>query len=91
LERLLAFIDVFADPSKVREISGNLARLPNVEELYETGDSLFSVVSEANVEEIRKFLNGKVRNIPGVRCGLTYFVLDARRDVRKGSRRPSSQ
>ena len=85
MERLLAFVDVLTDPSRIHEISGQLAGLPNVEELYETSEFIVSLVSGANVEEIREFLNGKVRKMPGVRSAVTYFVLDSRLDIRNGS------
>ena len=91
LERLLAFVNVFTETSNVREVSVILGGLSNVEELYETGESLVSIVSAANIEEIRDFVNGKVRKIPGIKSAVTCIVLDAHKRLRNGSGRLTSQ
>jgi DNA-binding Lrp family transcriptional regulator len=63
-----------------------LSKLPNVEELYEvTGEfDIVSLVSAADIEEFRDFLNNKVMKIRGVKSTVTSIVLNAPKGPRNG-------
>ena len=77
----------------MNEVLGTLARLPNVEDLYEvSGDfDIVSLVSAANIEEIRDLPNNKVRKIPGIKSAMTSIILNAKRDLTNSPQMPTSQ
>jgi DNA-binding Lrp family transcriptional regulator len=68
------------------EVIQALSKLPNVEELYEvTGEfDIVSLVSAADIEEFRDFLNNKVMKIKGVKSTVTSIVLHAPKGPRNG-------
>jgi len=54
-----------------------LAKLPNIEELYEvTGEfDIAALVSAADIEEFRDFLNDQILKIDGVKSTVTSIVM----------------
>ena len=93
LPRLLAFIDIFVESPALDDVVQALAKLPNVEELYEvTGEfDIVSLVSAADIEEFRDFLKNKILKIPGIKSTVTSIVLNAPKGPRNGARVAISQ
>jgi DNA-binding Lrp family transcriptional regulator len=68
------------------EVVTALARLPNIEQLYEvTGKSdIVSLVSGTDMNEIRDLLKNDIRKIPGIRNVSTSIVLNSPKTIRSG-------
>lgn len=86
LARLLAFVDIFVESPALNDVVKALKELPNVEELYEvTGEfDVVTLVSTADIEEFRDFLNNKILKIKGVKSTVTSIVLSAPKGPRNG-------
>ena len=86
LARLLAFVDIFVESPALNDVVKALKQLPNVEELYEvTGEfDVVTLVSTADIEEFRDFLNNKILKIKGVKSTVTSIVLSAPKGPRNG-------
>jgi DNA-binding Lrp family transcriptional regulator len=91
LARLLAFVDIFVESPILDEVVKALKQLPNVEELYEvTGEfDIVTLVSAADIEEFREFLNNKILKIKGVKSTVTSIVLSAPKGPRNGAQAAS--
>ena len=79
-------MDIFVESATMDDVIQALSKLPNVEELYEvTGEfDVVSLVSAADIEEFRDFLNNKVMKIKGVKSTVTSIVLNAPKGPRNG-------
>ena len=95
MSRLLAFIDIFVDSPTMDEVVVALAKLENLEELYEvTGEfDIVTLVSAADIEEFRDILKNKIMKIKGVRSTVSSVVLKAHKGPRleNGDQRSSSR
>ena len=79
MHQMHAFVNVFVESHLMDEVVQELAKVSNVEELYEvTGEfDLVTLVSAADIEEFREVLNHKIMNIKGVRSTVSSIVLQA--------------
>lgn len=84
LSRLLAFVDIFVESPNMDDVISELARLPNMEELYEvTGEfDIVSLVSASDIEEFRDILKNKIMKIKGVKSTVSSIVLHAHKGPR---------
>jgi len=87
LTRLLAFVDIFVESPTLDDVVQALAKLPNVEELYEvTGEfDVVTLVSCEGIEEFRDLLKNKILKIKGVKSTVTSIVLSAPKGPRNGA------
>jgi len=86
LARLLAFVDIFVESATLDDVVKALAKLPDVEELYEvTGEfDIVSLVSATDMEGFRDLLKNKILKIRGVKSTVTSIVLNAPKGPRNG-------
>jgi DNA-binding Lrp family transcriptional regulator len=79
LARFLAFVDIFVESSLMDDVVAALARLENLEELYEvTGEfDIVTLLSAADIEEFREVLKNKIMKIKGVKSTVSSVVLKA--------------
>jgi DNA-binding Lrp family transcriptional regulator len=84
MSRLLAFVDIFVESPYMDEVVQELARLPNMEELYEvTGEfDIVSLVSASDIEEFRDVLKNKIMKIKGVKSTVSSIVLHSHKGPR---------
>lgn|SRR5487761_61333 len=84
MARLLAFVDVFVESSSMDDVIQELAKLPNMEELYEvTGEfDIVSMVSASDIEEFRDILKNKIMKIKGVKSTVSSIVLHSHKGPR---------
>ena len=82
----MAFVDIFVESPTLDDVVTALKQLPSVEELYEvTGEfDIVTLVSAADIDEFRDFLNNKILKIKGVRSTVTSIVLSAPKGPRNG-------
>src|SRR2546427_13296977 len=74
---LLAFVDIFVESARMDEVVQSLAKLDNIEELYEvTGEfDIVTLVSADDIEEFRDVLKNRIMKIKGVESTVTSIVL----------------
>src|SRR5213595_1127538 len=74
---LLAFVDIFVESAHMDEVVQALAKLDNIEELYEvTGEfDIVTVVSASDIEEFRDVLKNKIMKVKGVKSTVSSIVL----------------
>ncbi len=84
MARLLAFIDIFVEAPSLDDVVRELAKIPNVEELYEvTGEfDIVVLVSAADIEEFRDLLKNKIMKINGVKSTVTSIALHTHKGPR---------
>ncbi len=78
-EKLIAFVDIFVESSKMDDVLASLSMLENLEELYEvTGEfDLITLVSASDIEQFRDILKNKIMKINGVKSTVSSIVLKA--------------
>ena len=81
---LLAFVDIFVDSPHMDDVVEALAKLDNIEELYEvTGEfDIVTIVEADDIEEFRDVLKNKIMKIKGVKSTVSSIVLK----IHKGPR-----
>lgn len=74
---MLAILNLFVESKKLESVADELAKLPNIRDLYEvTGEyDLVAVVTVENALDFRRFLKDKVLKIDGVKSTVTSIVL----------------
>src|SRR5436309_3857640 len=74
---LLAFVDIFVESAHMDEVVQALAKLDNIEELYEvTGEfDIVTLVLADDIEEFRDVLKNKIMKIKGVKSTVSSIVL----------------
>ncbi|HMK94225.1 MAG TPA: Lrp/AsnC ligand binding domain-containing protein [Candidatus Limnocylindrales bacterium] len=79
MPRLLAFVDIFVESPEMDSVICELAKLDNLEELYEvTGEfDIVTMVSAPDIEEFREILKNKIMKIKGVKSTVSSIVLKA--------------
>ncbi len=84
MPRLFAFVDIFVESPEMDNVVSALAKLKNLEELYEvTGEfDIVTLVSATDIEEFRDVLKNKIMKIKGVKSTVSSVVLK----VHKGPR-----
>jgi DNA-binding Lrp family transcriptional regulator len=88
LPRLLAFIDIFVESAEMDKVVAALAKLENLEELFEvTGEfDIVTLFSASDIEEFRDILKNKVMKIKGVKSTVTSIILKTHKGPRPRSR-----
>lgn len=81
---LLAFVDIFVESPHMDEVVQALAKLDNVEELYEvTGEfDIVTLVQADDIEEFRDVLKNKIMKIRGVKSTVSSIVLKTHKGAR---------
>src|SRR5947208_16904261 len=74
---LLAFVDIFVESAHMDEVVQSLAKLDNIEELYEvTGEfDIVTLVSADDIEEFRDVLKNRIMKIKDVKSSVSSIVL----------------
>src|SRR2546428_12597076 len=77
MSRLLAFVDIFVESAEMDNVVSALAKLENLEELYEvTGEfDIVTLVSASDIEEFRDVLKNRIMKIKGVKSTVSSIVL----------------
>jgi DNA-binding Lrp family transcriptional regulator len=78
-QRFEASVNLFVDPSQKEQVIEALAKLENIEEIYDVKGEfdIVSIVSASSVEEFRNLLQEKINKIKGVKSTITSVVLKA--------------
>jgi DNA-binding Lrp family transcriptional regulator len=81
---LLAFVDIFVESPHMDEVVQSLAKLENIEELYEvTGEfDIVTLVVADDIEEFRDVLKNKIMKIRGVKSTVSSIVLKTHKGAR---------
>jgi DNA-binding Lrp family transcriptional regulator len=81
---LLAFVDIFVDSPHMDEVVQALAKLDNIEELYEvTGEfDIVTIVQADDIEQFRDVLKNKIMKIRGVKSTVSSIVLKTHKGPR---------
>lgn len=81
---LLAFVDIFVDSPHMDDVVQALAKLDNIEELYEvTGEfDIVTIVEADDIEEFRDVLKNKIMKIKGVKSTVSSIVLKTHKGPR---------
>jgi DNA-binding Lrp family transcriptional regulator len=84
LSRFFAFVDIFVESAEMDSVVSELAKLKNLEELYEvTGEfDIVTVISAGDIEEFREVLKSQIMKIKGIKSTVSSVVLK----VHKGPR-----
>ena len=79
MHEMHAFIDIFVESSLMDQVVEALAKVPDVEELYEvTGEfDIIVLVYAKGIEELRDILNNRILKIPGIKSTVSSIVLKA--------------
>jgi DNA-binding Lrp family transcriptional regulator len=79
MHEIHAFVDIFVESQLMDDVVEALAKLSNVEELYEvTGEfDIVTLVSAKDIEEFRNTLKNEIMKIPGVKSTVSSIVLQA--------------
>jgi DNA-binding Lrp family transcriptional regulator len=81
---LLAFVDIFVESPHMDDVVQSLAKLENIEELYEvTGEfDIVTLVVADDIEEFRDVLKNKIMKIRGVKSTVSSIVLKTHKGAR---------
>lgn len=81
---LLAFVDIFVESAHMDDVVEALAKLDNIEELYEvTGEfDIVTLVQADDIEEFRDVLKNKIMKIRGVKSTVSSIVLKTHKGPR---------
>ena len=84
---LLAFVDIFVESAHMDEVVQALAKLDNIEELYEvTGEfDIVTLVLADDIEEFRDVLKNRIMKIKGVKSTVSSIVLKTHKGARASS------
>src|SRR5256886_16531721 len=84
---LLAFVDIFLESTHMDQGVQALAKLDNIEELYEgTGEfDIVTLVLADDIEEFRDVLKNKIMKIKGVKSTVSSIVLKTHKGARISS------
>jgi len=77
MNRLLASVNIFVEPSQKDKVLTALAELKNIEEIYEVAGEydIVSLVSASCLEEFRDVLQKKIMKIKGIKSTITTIIL----------------
>jgi DNA-binding Lrp family transcriptional regulator len=77
MNRLLASVNIFVEPSQKDQVLVALAKLNNIEEIYEVAGEydIVSLVSASCLEEFRDVLQKKIMKIQGIKSTITTIIL----------------
>jgi DNA-binding Lrp family transcriptional regulator len=79
MNRLLASVNIFVDPSQKAQVVTALSELNNIEEVYEVAGEydIVSLVSASCIEEFRDVMHKKIMKIKGIKSTVSSIVLKA--------------
>jgi DNA-binding Lrp family transcriptional regulator len=77
MNRLLASVNIFVEPSQKDRVLSALGELKNIEEIYEVAGEydIVSLVSASCLEEFRDILQKKIMKIAGIKSTITTIIL----------------
>jgi DNA-binding Lrp family transcriptional regulator len=83
-------VDIFVESPEMDNVVNALAKLPNIEELYEvTGEfDVVTLVATADIEEFRDILKNKILKIKGVKSTVSSIVLHSYKGPRSNGDNP---
>jgi DNA-binding Lrp family transcriptional regulator len=85
-------VDIFVDSPSMDDVVQALAKLENLEELYEvTGEfDIVTLVSASDIEEFRDVLKNRIMKIKGVKSTVSSIVLHSYKGPRCNDQQPGS-
>ena len=91
--RFEASVNIFVDPTQKAQIMDALAKVENIEDIYEVKRKfdIVSIVSASSIEEFRNVLHKKIMNIKGVQSTIVSVVLKPHKHAVKNIQMPKSQ
>ena len=77
MNRLLASVNIFIEPSQKDHVLVALGEVKNIEEIYEVAGEydIVSLVSASCLEEFRDVLQKKIMKIKGIKSTITTIIL----------------
>jgi DNA-binding Lrp family transcriptional regulator len=77
MNRLLASVNIFVEPSQKKQVVMALSELNSIEEVYEVAGEydIVSLVSASCIEEFRDVLLKKIMKIKGIKSTITTIIL----------------
>ncbi|MGA3289240.1 MAG: Lrp/AsnC ligand binding domain-containing protein [Candidatus Bathyarchaeia archaeon] len=84
MNRLLASVNMFVEPSQKDQVLAALAKLNNIEEIYEVAGEydIVSLVSASCLEEFRDVLQKKIMKTKGIKSTITTIILQPHKGPR---------
>ena len=84
MNRLLASVNIFVEPSQKAQLLTALGELKNIEEIYEVAGEydIVSLVSASCLEEFRDVLQKKIMKIKGIKSTITTIILQPHKGPR---------
>ncbi len=84
MNRLLASVNIFVEPSQKDYVLTALAELKNIEEVYDVAGEydIVSLVSASCVEEFRDVLHKKIMKIKGIKSTIVTIILQPHKGPR---------
>jgi DNA-binding Lrp family transcriptional regulator len=79
MNRLLASVNIFVEPSQKEHVVVALSELNSIEEIYEVAGEydIVSLVSASCLEEFRDVLQKKIMKIKGIKSTITTIILES--------------
>ena len=79
MNRLLASVNIFVEPSQKEHVVAALSELNSIEEIYEVAGEydIVSLVSASSLEEFRDVLQKKIMKIKGIKSTITAIILES--------------
>jgi DNA-binding Lrp family transcriptional regulator len=92
LSRILATVGIYVDPAKKQEVLAGLAKLENMDELYEVAGEydILSLVSASCLEELRETLQNRILKIKGINCIIANIILKPHKACTKLQKNPAT-
>ncbi len=92
MSRVLASVNIFVDSSELDHVITALAKLPNIEEVYEVAGEydIVSVVSASCMEELRDILHKSIMKIKGVKSTITTIVMQSHKGPKCQAKKPQT-
>ena len=77
MNRILASVNIFVEPSQKEHVVAALSELNSIEEIYEVAGEydIVSLVSASSLEEFRDVLQKKIMKIEGIKSTVSSIVL----------------
>lgn len=84
MNRFVASVNIFVQPSEKKNVLTALSKLEDIEEVYELSGEfdIVSIVSASGLEEFRDLLQKKIMKIKGVRSTITTVILQKHKGVK---------
>lgn len=84
MSKFLASVNIFADSTEIDNVVYALARLDNIEEVYEVAGEydIVTLVSAATLEEFRDVLQKQIMKIKGVKSTISTIILQPHKGPR---------